>query len=86
MEKLPKSQDLVNPLIQVLSHAGRPLTNAEIELAIIEKLQIPPLLASVIHSGKRTELQYRLAWARTKAKSLGKIESPKRETWTSKNN
>lgn len=82
MDALPKYTDLVSPLLQVLKDAGKPLTNEEIEAAIIRNLEIPDLLASQIHSGKRTELQYRLAWARTKAKSSGKIVSPKRETWT----
>jgi restriction system protein len=81
MEQLPKYQDLISPMIQILSAAGKPLTNIEIELAIIAKLDIPVDLASKIHSGKRTELQYRLAWARTKAKTSGLIMSPKRETW-----
>jgi len=85
MDNLPRYVDLVSPLVQVLEEARKPLTNSEIESAIIEKLQIPPSLVSVIHSGNRTELQYRLAWARTKAKSLGKISSPKRETWAIKN-
>jgi len=86
MEELPKFLDLVNPVIAVLTEAGKPLTNSEIESAIIEKLQISSSLASVIHSGTRTELQYRLAWARTKAKSLGRIDRPKRETWAIKSN
>lgn len=81
MDALPKYADLVSPLLQVLKEAGKPLSNEEIESAIIRNLEIPELLASQIHSGRRTELQYRLAWARTKAKSLGKIVSPKRETW-----
>ena len=86
MENLPKSLELVNPLIKVLADAGRQMTNSEIESAIIDKLQIPPSLVSVIHSGNRTELQYRLAWAKTKAKSLGKISSPKRKIWTISSN
>jgi restriction system protein len=81
VDALPKYADLVSPLLQVLKEAGKPLSNEEIESAIIRNLEIPELLASQIHSGRRTELQYRLAWARTKAKSLGKIVSPKRETW-----
>ena len=85
MEDLPKYLDLVNPLLKVLTEAGRPLTNSEIESAIIDDLGIPDSLAKKIHSGQRTELQYRLAWARTKAKSSGKIISPKRETWAIKN-
>jgi restriction system protein len=81
MEQLPKYQELILPLLKVLTRAGKPISNAEIESAIIQELQIPVSLSSIIHSGKRTELQYRLAWARTKAKSSGSIISPKREIW-----
>ena len=58
------------------------MTNSEIENAVIKELAIPGRLVEVIHSGKRTELQYRLGWARTKAKSDGTILSPARETWS----
>ena len=85
MEQLPKYQELILPLLKVLTRAGKPISNAEIESAIIQELQIPVSLSSIINSGKRTELQYRLAWARTKAKSSGSIISPKRETWAIKN-
>jgi restriction system protein len=81
MENLPKYQDLISPMLKVMNLAGKPLTNSEIEVRIIQDLQLPPEQVSLIHSGKRTELQYRLAWARTKAKSLGLITSPARETW-----
>lgn len=81
MEQLPKYQDLISPMLQILTAAAKPLTNNEIELAIIAKIGIPGDLVSKVHSGKRTELQYRLAWARTKAKTCGWITNPKRETW-----
>jgi restriction endonuclease Mrr len=79
---LPKYQELINPLLRVLSQAGKPLSNTEIEAGVIAELNMPHVLYSMIHSGKRTQLQYRLGWARTKAKSLGYINSPARETWT----
>ena len=81
MEQLPKYQDLISPMIRVLTDAGKPLSNSEIEAGVIAELNISINLSSEIHSGNRTELQYRLAWARTKAKSTGLIESPARETW-----
>jgi restriction system protein len=86
MEELPRYVELIEPLLKVLTEAGKPLSNSQIEAAIIKDLQIPASLSSHIHSGNRTELQYRLAWARTKAKSSGKIVSTKRETWSIKNN
>ena len=82
MNQLPKYQDMIPALIKVLADAGRPLKNLEIEQRVIKELNIPDFLYQQIHSGKRTELQYRLGWARTKAKSDGFIASPARETWT----
>lgn len=82
MDQLPKYQDLIAPMIRVIKAAGRPLSNSEIEAGVIDQLGIPTHLSALIHKGKRTELQYRLAWARTKAKSSGLLQSPARETWT----
>ena len=86
MLELPKYQELIEPMLKILMQAGKPLSNSEIEAAMITELQIPQSLSTRIHSGTRTELQYRLAWARTKAKSSGKIISPMRKTWSIKNN
>ena len=83
MESLPKSQELVGPLVKVLKNSGRPLSNNEIEKAICDLLLIPVNLQVVIHSDKRTELQYRLAWARTKAKGLGLITRTSPNYWQS---
>jgi len=82
MEQLPKYQELIPTLVKVLADAGKPLSNSEIEIRVIRELNIPEELSAIVHSGKRTELQYRLAWARTKAKKDGLIGSPARETWT----
>ena len=81
MNQLPKYQDMIPTLVQVLFDAGRPLSNSKIETRVIQEMGIPESLSRQIHTGKRTELQYRLGWARTKAKSDGKIFSPARETW-----
>lgn len=81
MQALPKYQELIDPMIKLLSDNGKPMTNQEIESGIIELLKVPRELVLKVHSGKRTELQYRLAWARTKAKTLGYISSPTREIW-----
>jgi restriction system protein len=81
MDQLPKYQDLIAPMLRVLGKAEKPLSNSQIVEGVIADLGIPAHLSSAIHSGNRTELQYRLAWARTKAKSSGLIESPARETW-----
>ena len=81
MEKLPRYQELIEPMLDFLKTQGGDATNKAIDAAVAKSLNIPQILLSEIRSGKRTEFQYRMAWARTKAKSDGKIESPKRETW-----
>ena len=67
-------------LVFLKAHNG-PAANQEINDAVARLLEIPSPLLAEIHSGNRTEFQYRMAWARTKAKSDGKIISSKRETW-----
>ena len=81
MEKLPRYQELIEPMLVFLKAHAAPATNAEINEAVAKILSIPQTLLSEIHSGKRTEFQYRMAWARTKAKADGKIVSTKREIW-----
>lgn len=81
MEKLPRFQELIEPMLVFLKAHDGAATNKAIDEAVANTLRIPSTLLLEIHSGKRTEFQYRMAWARTKAKSDGKISSPKRETW-----
>ena len=81
MNQLPKYQEMIPALIKVVSEAGRPLSNSEIEVGVIQQMGIPDSLIQEIHSGARTELQYRLGWARTKAKSDGTIVRTARQTW-----
>jgi len=81
VEKLPRYTELIEPMLAFLKVQNEPLSNKLIDDAVAKNLNIPQNLLSEIHSGKRTEFQYRMAWARTKAKSDGKITSPKRETW-----
>ena len=81
MEKLPRYQELIEPMLDFLKKHNGPASNLEINDAVARLLDITSSLLAEIHSGNRTEFQYRMAWARTKAKSDGKIISSKRETW-----
>ena len=81
MDKLPKYQDLITPMLRSLDLDGTEVSISEIEKKVISILGIPETLSREIHSGNRTELQYRLAWARTKAKASGWISTSKREFW-----
>jgi hypothetical protein len=80
MEKLPKTADLLVPTLQVLSNGG-PLKYHEIEKEVIRLLQIPDDLSTQVRQGNRTELGYRLSWARTRAKSLNLISRSPNGEW-----
>jgi restriction endonuclease Mrr len=81
MEKLPRYQEFIEPMLTFLVNQTGPASNSTINDAVAGALNIPPNLLNEIHSGTRTVFQYRMAWARTKAKADGKISSPSREMW-----
>mgnify|MGYP002634214865 CR=1 FL=1 len=81
MEKLPRYQELIEPMLRFLRAHNGPASNKIIDESVAKALDIPQTLLSEIHSGKRTEFQYRMAWARTKAKSDGDINLVSRQMW-----
>jgi len=81
MDNLPRSQELLQPTLIAISKLGGQAKIREIEFQVSQSLSLSEDSLLKVHSGSRTEFQYRMAWARTKAKSLGLLESPSREVW-----
>jgi hypothetical protein len=81
MSELPNISSLVLPIVALLKSHG-PLGHKAIEKEIIEYLSIPASLSQLKRTGNRTELNYRLSWARTKAKTLGYIERETTGVWS----
>ena len=81
LEKFPSVSILIEATIHVISKAKGEIKNDQITQGVIDHLKISPEMASKIHSGKRTELDYRLAWARTKAVKRGAIVWVAPSTW-----
>ena len=79
--KLPTSVELSASLLKVLGRHPNGLTVREIDQAVIADLGISSELASQIRSGNRTEIQYRLAWCRTKAKKAKLIDRTGPSSW-----
>ena len=73
-EKLPVSAQLESALLKVLREAGGPLKSTEIDEKVALELKLTPEQMAIFHSGSRTEISYRLAWVRTKAKKKGLLE------------
>lgn len=80
MKTLPKISDLMIPILSILEKSG-PLASQLIESKVVELLNVPNELRNIVRTGKRTELNYRLSWARTKAKNLGYLERLSSGLW-----
>lgn len=81
MNELPKSQHLVEVVVEAIKSNNGEATLIQIESYVIAKLSIPEALVQILHSGTRSELAYRLAWARPKAKSAGLIDKAGNGNW-----
>lgn len=75
---------LMNPLISALHALGGSGTIEEIYLKVLEHLELPDEIISIPHPGSSnlTEIEYRLAWARTWLKKYGLLENSARGVWT----
>ena len=78
---LPANAELIPFVVGALTNLGGKATNDQIRVEVIKSMNLPPELVNKMHSGTRTELEYKLAWARTLAKQKGIIESSGRMTW-----
>jgi restriction system protein len=80
--ELPQYRELLWPVIQAIIELGGSASNTELDAAVTRRESIPPELQTAISSdGRRTEVQYRLAWARTYLNRLGLLTNSKRGVW-----
>jgi restriction system protein len=71
--QFPTIPQLINSLVLAIRNNHGAATNQEIKEFVITSLSLSPEQVSIVHEGNRTKLDYRLAWARTKAKEQGLI-------------
>jgi len=74
----------MNPLLTALKALGGSGTIEEIYLKVLEVLDLPDEIVNIPHpgAGNMTEVEYRLAWARTYLKKYGLLENSARGVWT----
>jgi restriction system protein len=85
MIKVPTYDQLMNPLIAALRDLGGSGSIDEIYEQVIQNLQVPDDVLSVLHdpeASNQTEVHYRLAWARTYLKKYGVITNSSRGVWS----
>ena len=81
--KFPNLRELEKAVVEVLKSQNGPLTNELITKRVVEMLRIPTELTELVHKNAQTELEYRLAWARTGARKRQLIVRIGPKTWKS---
>lgn len=85
MNKIPTYDELMRPLLNALKLLGGSGSIDEIYEKVVEKENIPETIISKLHDpdkSNQTEIQYRLAWARTYLKKFGLLENSVRGIWS----
>ena len=81
--KMPAYDDLLWPTLEVLKNGGGSASIQELSEHVTRDLALPDDVADTPHGdGPQTEVDYRLAWARTNLKRVGAIDNTARGVWT----
>lgn len=78
---VPKYDDLFNPLLTAMHKLGGSASVSEQEDEVAAILKLSDLDVAEIHRGSRTEVSYRLAWARNWLKHYGVLDNSARGIW-----
>ena len=83
LAKIPTYDRLMDPLFKAIRALGGSGTIDEINKKVVEISSIPDTILEIPH-GKTalSEVQYRLAWARTYLKKYGVLENSSRGVWS----
>lgn len=78
---MPPMALLVRATLDALTSFDGKATNSQINQWVQANLNFTESQLSQMHSPNRTEIEYRLAWARTKASKKGLIKRCAPSTW-----
>ena len=80
---IPQSSELMAPTLRVIRRLGGSASNDELSREVPQDLGLAEQITSIIHgNGPYTEVEYRLAWARTFLKRDGLINNSRRGIWS----
>jgi restriction system protein len=83
VSKVPRVIALMWPALVALKKMGGSANNEELLAKLIELERIPTEIQNVPHKdGRRTRLEYNLAWTRTFLKKAGAIDNSSRGIWS----
>lgn len=80
---VPRYIDLLWPALQAAIALGGSASNEELDGAVVEREGLSSEVQGVLHGdGPSTEIEYRLAWARTYLKGMGLLTNSRRGVWS----
>jgi restriction system protein len=80
---VPQYHELLWPALQAVIDLGGSASIDELDAAVIDREKFSPEVQGVLHGdGPSTEIQYRLAWARTYLKGMGLLTNSQRAVWS----
>ena len=80
---VPSYQDLLWPTLRAVIAIGGSGRISEINQAVVERGGYSEVQQAVLHGeGPQTEIEYRLAWARTYLKGMGLLDNSARGVWS----
>lgn len=80
-KKCPTTQSLFIPTLKALDELGGSGSNEEIYNRVLTIMPLSADVIDVMHNFTMTEVEYRLAWARTYLKNYGAIENSRHRVW-----
>lgn len=80
-KKSPAFTVFLEPTLRALDELGGSGSNEEIYNRVLAITQLSTNVINEMHNFTMTEVEYRLAWARTYLKNFGAIESSKQRVW-----
>jgi restriction system protein len=84
--KIPQYNEMFNSVLRALHELGGSGSVEEINNKVIELQNYPADIVDILHGeGPATEIEYRLAWARTYLKKYGLLENSSRGVWAISN-
>ena len=80
---VPKFNELIWPTLKAIKVLGGSASNVEIVQKVIEQEGFSEEIQNEMHGNSpRTELEYRMAWAKTYLKNYGALENSERGVWS----
>ncbi len=78
---VPQYTALFNPVLEAIKKLGGSAAIAELDEEVTNNLRLTTDDIAEPHDDRKTELQYRLAWARTYLKAFGVLDNSGRGVW-----